>query len=326
MNIWKKVKLFFAYLFAGMHAADKNLTSGEKDTGMDEAGIERRQESDSVYAQLLRGEVTQEVKEVRHEMYYAERKSHEYEYGGGGRAVKKSQSMFSYQDVENGDGYKLVLIQPNIKVQLSLYDYGIVPVDDGVYYDDTKDTDPDGITASMKVLKFKYDFTPKFKLENYVDKVVLRDAPDGTRYADLYFPTGYDTVNRIDRQFSNELDRVMDGDRRSDILHFEELSFATCKASLVVENLEYVLNEFVFKEAFSYAGYRVCRYTCKTVVDGRDLLNEVYDERTAKLIEEKAPRKETKIDLTTAVEIVQRENYDYDTAEELMNEVANAEG
>ena len=324
MSLWKRVKIFFAYLFAGMHAADRNLISGEKDVGMDEAGIERRQESDNVFAQLLRGEVTQEVKEVRHEMYYAERKSHDYEYGGGGRAVKKNKSMFSYQDVENEDGYKLVLVQPNIKSQLSLHDYGIIPVEDGAYYDDEKDKDPDAISDSVKSLKFRYDFTPKFKLENYVEKVVLRDAPDGTRYADLYFQKGYDTVNRVDRQFSNELDRVFEGDRRSDILHFDALSFVTCRASLVVENLRYELADFKYVECFEFAGYRVLRYTCTTVVDGEDTLNEIYDERTAKLNEEKAMRKGVSVDLITAVGIAKDAEYDYDTAEALMKE-ANGE-
>ena len=327
MKLWQRIKLFFIYLFAGMHAADRNLTSGEKDVGMDEAGIERRQESDNVFSQLLRGEVTQEVKEVRHEMYYAERKSHEYEYGGGGRAVKKTKSLFSNTSIENSDGHNIVLVQPNIKIGHSLHDYGIIPVTDGdecgAYYDDSKDKDPDGITDSVKVLKFEYDYLPKFKLENYVEKVVVKDDEKGNRYVDLYFTIGFDSVNRLDRQFSNELDRVFKGDRRSDILFFNALSFTTLKSSLKDENLRYRFTDFVFRETVYNEGYRILRYSCKTDLDGVDLLDEIYDERTAKLNEENAPRENRSVDIVTAVQIAKDAEYDYNTAEELMKDASN---
>lgn len=84
-RIWANIRIFLHYLFAGMVSADKEISNGEKNSSAsDGVGIEQKKEVDNVYSQMLRGEVTEEVKELRYEMYQADRKSHDYVYSGGG--------------------------------------------------------------------------------------------------------------------------------------------------------------------------------------------------------------------------------------------------
>ena len=100
--MFKKIKRYiqiaFYSLFYGMRSADKLLSTSNTDNEIDAngiGGIEQQQEQQSVYKDLLNGVVTEQVRQLRHEMYYAERKSREYQYGGGGTA--KKTSMFDYQ-------------------------------------------------------------------------------------------------------------------------------------------------------------------------------------------------------------------------------------
>ena len=73
-RLWAKIKIFFFYLFAGMKNANDVAFTGQKDVEAgDGSGIEQQKEVNSVYKDLLRGELTQEVIELRHEMYFAER-------------------------------------------------------------------------------------------------------------------------------------------------------------------------------------------------------------------------------------------------------------
>ena len=93
-RIWANIRIFLHYLFAGMVSADKEISNGEKNSSAsDGVGIEQKKEVDNVYSQMLRGEVTEEVKELRYEMYQADRKSHDYVYSGGGRKTMFSDLM-----------------------------------------------------------------------------------------------------------------------------------------------------------------------------------------------------------------------------------------
>ena len=86
-NLIRKAKnLLFAIPF-GMKAGDELLATSSKD---DNAGssIHKKVEQNSLLEALLRGEVTQEVEELRYETYKAEEESNNYAYVGNGQSVK----------------------------------------------------------------------------------------------------------------------------------------------------------------------------------------------------------------------------------------------
>lgn len=92
MNLMRKIKSFLYGLPFGMKAAENELTSGG---GIKESnGVEIQQTvSDGTVAKhLLKGEVTQEVEELRYRTYKVDRESKNYKYIGGGTAVKKELS------------------------------------------------------------------------------------------------------------------------------------------------------------------------------------------------------------------------------------------
>ena len=84
---------FFYGLASAMKQGDKMLSTSQKGEADDnQVGIEQHVKQDNVFSDLIRGIVTERVKEARHELYLAERKSYGYEYAGGGRARKKKKN------------------------------------------------------------------------------------------------------------------------------------------------------------------------------------------------------------------------------------------
>ena len=227
-KIWLNIKLFFFYLTQGMIAADKVIRSDKGTEASPVGGIEQQKEEHNVLKDLLRGEITDEVRELRHEMYYSERKSHEYSYNGGGRA--KKNSIFDYTgNIEKSDGYKVRLVQENKEIVNGLSEQGITVHGQNCNID-SEQLSKINLTSkyNMKYLiDIEREFTPRFRLEMYTTKIVVKDVDDTHAILDLYVPQYKQQFNNISKLFQSELDRIYLGDKRSDILQFKKLSFTT---------------------------------------------------------------------------------------------------
>ena len=196
---------FFHHFFTGLKSADTVAFSQKTDTGGGEGGnTEVKDEADSVYKDLLKGEVTQAVRELRHEMYHSERESHEYTYTGGGRATKKKYD--DTPDLPCYEGYHIQVLQDNTEDTGGVVD-GITNADDG-----TKDKRDFTIIIER-------DFTPRFKIEEYVNKIVVERNDSNNIILDLYTTKYESQFNRKHRPFLNEIKRIINGDTRSDIIN-----------------------------------------------------------------------------------------------------------
>ena len=110
VGIYIFIKVFFRSLSKG----DELLTSSKTNASSGKSIIESQNEINSVYNDLIKKRVTEAVKELRHEMYFAERQSHKYSVSSDGSSNIKS--VFSFQGkVENSDGNKIWIVQENIK-------------------------------------------------------------------------------------------------------------------------------------------------------------------------------------------------------------------
>lgn len=298
-NIWLNIRLFMNYLMQGLRVADNLLTSQNKEDG-DGANIEQKKEVQNVYADLLRGEVTQEVRELRHEMYYAERLSHEYTYGGNGRVVKKNR-MFNYNgNIEVSDGYPIQVIQENREDITLTSDFK-----------DTRDF----------TLKITRDFVPTMRIEEYATKLVIKRIDKDKVILDFYTPIMPRQFDRRSRIFTNALGRIYEGDVKSDLIDFSGVEFTSYNAYGSEDLKEYEYNNVRYELILEFDGSYVLRFTANIVKDGLDMITEFYDEATAKKCEEHEMRKGAQMNYETAVEITERDKYDVDTAEKLIEEM-----
>lgn len=295
------------YLFSGLRAADKVAFAAKDTSGNgDGANIEVQNEEKSVYKDLLRGEITQEVRELRHEMYYAERESHKYKYVGNGVAVKKNKLFDDeVKGLENSDGYKVQLIQNNredtegVADNLVEYDYRL------------KD-------QRNYTIKIERNFIPRFRIEEFANKVVVKRIDEKYVLLDVYVTKYESQFNRRHKPFLNELEAVYMGDTQSDIIDFDTLAFTTFKAYGADDLIYYKYNNIKFDNIVEFNGDYVLKFFADIECDGDDLINEFYDEIAAKKNAEHAPRKDKNtINILDVVKV--EPEYNVDEAEKLIN-------
>lgn len=80
--------IFFHSIFFALKAADELISSGDKDANL-KAVSEQGMQIDSLWAQLLRGELTQEVKQLRYMIYKVNEEADRYKYIGNGICIKR---------------------------------------------------------------------------------------------------------------------------------------------------------------------------------------------------------------------------------------------
>jgi hypothetical protein len=295
------------HLFSGLRSADKKAF-GAKDTSDsgDGGNIEVQDEENSVLHDLLRGEVTQEVRELRHEMYYAERESHKYKYTGNGTAVKKN-NLYSdnLKSLENSEDLKIILFQYNQE------DTG--GLSDNLSANDYRLKDHREFT-----LKIGRNFTPRFRIEEFTEKFVLKAADETHVLIDLYVTKYESQFNRRHRPFLNEIERIYQGDVQSEVISFDTLSFTTYRAYGADDLIEYHFKNIHFENIVEYEGYYVLKFLAEEGEDTSDIVKEFYDDKAAKKFEEHAPRHSGNtlniMNVTNKVE----KKYDVDEAERLL--------
>ena len=161
-KIWINIRIFFTLLFNGFKNANDIAFTGNKDTHVaNGSSIEQQKEVQNVYKDMLKGELTQEVIELRHEMYFAERASKKYKYTGNGRAIKQNNiNEYKKREEELKNQPLKPLIKPdvtNLKYWKGYKGFARIYINttDGSFYYDIrkkewgyKETDDDNRTLS----------------------------------------------------------------------------------------------------------------------------------------------------------------------------------
>ena len=337
--MWKKIKfnvrLFFLYLFHGMKTADKIILSNDNDKDEEFGGIEEVQEQKSVYKDLLRGELTQEVIELRHEMYFSERESHKYKYIGNGIAAKQN-TIFAYSgNIEMSDGLPLLLVQDNKEDIGTLDKMGIhvsVRKRDSVDLNDFKVEFDDKAKGDMRVkgehrytVHIERSFTPTYAIEKYISRVVVKAKDDeGNVLVDIYVPKYNKQFDNVHKMFMRQMEKIYSGEVRNQIIEFDELGFTTLGAYGVDDYVTFIFNEFTLDNVLIHDGSYVLRYSAK-ILKRSDILDEVYDEATAKKCENHERREGGRImgaDVVSAkLEQMNHEEFDYEKAKDIVGKI-----
>lgn len=322
-----KIRLAFYYLIQGLISGDKIIRNGEGGDSSLIGGIEQQQEQQSVYKDLLRGEVTQEVIELRHQTYFVERESHKYEYGGGGNAKKKN-SMFSLNvlNVEQSDGYDIKLIQENSQIVRSLDEEGIHLGENEITLDAkyAKAYMPVAINNEYRI-HCERDFTPRFRIEKYTTQVVVKNIDNEHALIDFYLPQERQQFNNVTKFLQSELSRIYQGFVKSDLVKFDKIWFETSKCYGSDDNFLYEYDEPQFDNIVKYNGSYVLRFYCHILIDGKDLISEFYDETTAKKYENHERREGATADFDKMRIIEERSKIDLSDDIGLMDSITDKE-
>ena len=308
-KLWLNIRIFFTLLFKGLKNANDIAFTGNKDTDVGNgSSIEQQKEVQSVYKDMLKGEITQEVIELRHEMYFAERASKKYKYTGNGRAVKMNDIIKYNGDLETSDGLDISIVQENKEDVGSLLDYEIYNIGNEVELGEKSQGDLSKSKQKKFTINIKRDFLAQFNIEQYTEKIVIKQLNDDESIIDIYVNQYMKQFNNIHKLFLKQIEQIYTGDIRNDIIEFNSLSFITNNAYGAEDLLEYEFNNIQFENIIRFNEFYVLRFLGKNVKYGNDLLNDVYDERTAKLNEEHAPRNNNMFEWNLALEDIEENN------------------
>ena len=319
-KLWFNIKLFFASLFRGMRAADDVMTTSHQEIGAGGTVEEQKVESNSVLAQLLRGEVTQEVKDVRYEMYESVRQSKDFQVMGySGKAVKKNHMLDKTpMKIDREDGLKVILIQDN-KID---FDGQKTAVDNSETLRKVR------VEADAKHrFKASHEYPVRHKIETYARKVVVKLTDEENKYKLDFYLSEYPIENDPRAVYvTKELESLYkSGSRTSDLTDLITLTFTTDKA---YGDDDWKVYDFTIKQYIGikkFDGNYVLSFYASLPESGVfDVTDEYKDEVSVKKFKDKAPRPKKKpVSLNTAAEIIKEreEKIDETAANEVLKRV-----
>lgn len=312
------IALFFNSFFRGMRAADDIVSTSNADAlGGTGTGEERKAESDNLYASLVRGEVTQEVKDLRYETYQTVKKADEFDYVGNGVAVKKDKNKIFTKmknKLFNEEGLPVYLIQTNDLIKASVSETMAALA---------KGKEPE----EKHRINIERKYYSRFKIENYARQIVIREKGDGNYIVDFYVPGAPRENKPIDIYFDKELQALYNQQARtSDVIDFDNFNFISEKAFPIEDMLEYSFVDVKYKGINKHNGSYVLSFDARAKVLGQDVAEEMYDKESEEKFKNKEPRKNAKaISLSDAIDNLKQseteEKFDEEKGKDLWKKI-----
>ena len=295
----KKIKKFLLNIWYGLPfgmkaAGDEILGSGESDGN--DTSVSQEVSDQRVGKHLLKGEVTQEVSELRYRTYKVSNESGKYKYLGNGVAVKEEQGQKNTDKIKFSMENKLICATVLDELK-RVNDYGI----------------------EKYRVEILYDGVVKFKLEQFATSVdVLIDTRYVLHYKDsiiettLHFEKQANPYDAKSKPFINELARLAKIENEYELSRSEiasslvSLSFTTYKTEGEDDFVNYsFIDGCKLKEIKETEHEFILTYSWNAFIRLPINLEAKY---YSKEMDEKYKRKERK---DTPVEMVQSERKAY---------------
>lgn len=289
INVWQNIMLWCTNIAAASKNTETQiLTQG----GVDSAGggmvivQDVKQGAHALSKALLRGELTEEVKQLRYRNYKVDREAKKYKYFAPTLALKKKEGKDNkFIKFDKSDGLEVITIQYNYPISEDVLD-AINQIDNGGRGSETK-----------YKIEIERNFRPRFRMEEFLKKVVVKRLDEThaildfyfSKYPERFFRTSNDKSFRS-KVFIHEIEKIRDEKIKSDILDMEKMRFVTKNAYKKDDLIEYVFRNLWFREVAEYDGDYILRFKASIEHDGIDLTAAYYN----KAMDEKYQNKEKK--------------------------------
>ena len=243
--------------------------------------IQQQVNENRVSKDLLKGEVTQQVEELRYRTYKVDRESKQFEYFSPTKAIRFDKQDSKFVKYDNSDNLELITIQPNHANTANIYD-GTKDVD----FLNAKLIDGQG-NVSINLGHFdvenKYnieierDFMPRFKLETYTTRLVVKKLDDeDNMILDFYVSKYPQEKDMKSIYFIKEVEKLMSGYKQSDITSMIRVSFVTSHAYGLNDMIEFRFDHIYYKGILEYDGHYILKFKAHAYVNGKDQTDEFY--------------------------------------------------
>lgn len=288
--------LFFHGLFYGLRDADSKMMKQVANKKYDDNEINQKLEIGGIFNDLLNQKETQQVKEFRDSYYRILKEADKFVVS---LTIDKDNDEIRGTARRKDSSFqeKHVIIDESDNLPIKLIQFNYITNDD---IDNTiKNNMFDNNETNCQYL-FEIDrcgITPRFRIEKYIKKVVLKKTTSSSKYVmDIYCSIYPRQFNSVDALFISEMRRVMEKKLyTNDTVYFDKFSFTTYKAYNVDDIHRFELINNKLKEISIFDGNFVLKYESDAIVNDVDL-TEKYK---TKEMDEKYSKKASKSNTVT---------------------------
>lgn len=141
-----------------------------------------------------------------------------------------------------------------------------------------------------KTIMIEREFKPKFDLEDYTDKLIVRNISEDEKLLEFYVSEYADEFNRKSRMFIAEIKKGIINPRATNMLDINKVIFITEKTIGVEDGLEFQYEIIKFDKIITFNGSYVIKFLAKPIVNGEDIfikykevdLEQRYENKEAK--------------------------------------------
>lgn len=275
-KIKQNIQIFFYNLIYAMKNTEDSVFHQTGITDNTGSSIIKEVENQRVSKALLKGEVTQQVEELRYRTYKVDKESKGFEYYAPTLALKKERQDNKFMKYDDSDGLELITIQPN-----------------GVLVETVSETLEQvggrGKHAQYRI-KVKRNFVPRYKIEEYITRLDVKKLDEKHVILDAYVSKYPNDKDFKSKGFVREVEKIRDEKIKSDILEYEEISFITNHAYKLDDMIKFVFKNIWFREVIEFDGHYILKFKASLQQDTLDLTKKYF----SKTMEEKYKNKEKK--------------------------------
>lgn len=273
-KIYRNIYLFFSNLtLATKNVGDEIFTQVNNESSGIPIAQDVTQGTHTLSKALLRGDLTEEVKQLRYRTYKVDRESKKYKYYAPTLALKRKNGKDNkFVSYDKSDGLDVITIQDCHPIGENVTD-AIHQIEDG------------GRGKAEKYnIEIERNFVPRFRIEEFLKRLVVKRFDETHAILDFYFsiyPERFfitsDDKSFRSKAFIHEIENIRNNGVRSDILLMEKLRFVTSHAYKQDDLMEFVFRNLWFKEVAEFDGCYILRFKASIEHDGYDLTASYYN-------------------------------------------------
>lgn len=308
-------KVAWHSLFYGMKAAD-DVMQGQV-SGEDGQEINQQVKPGGVFADMLEQKVTKEVEEMRDKYYRVLKEADLY---------KPDDLTLTEETIKNekGEEETILIFKGGVKKKskedfirkppvYETEDTRVILIQDIKYFEKESSFNnayiPTGLYDYDTNITIERDFTPRFEIEKFAKKLVIRKGENPDRsFIDIYMPTEASQFGKIDAILVSNLYTIFkERNFRLDITDFDKLSFYTDHAWNSHDFCEYSYDDIKMVDINVFDGSFVLTFDANVILEGKDLSEKFKTSELDEKYKYHAPKSDT-IDIFTAERHVNDKN------------------
>lgn len=311
MKNWVKKNLAILSLaMSGVEKSTLGQKSNDTTNGVSHVqNVNQGQLADS----LVKGEVSQEVMDLRWRTYKILNETHSHSskiigYDKSGYPITETKKndlkkALKKVKVDEEDGYDLEMVVNNDPISVSVFDVmdnsffkseiePIITVDEKLKEQVASHGTISGeqffsVFKPEKPISVDRDYFPRFMIENYTTKLNVRGNANGDKLLEFYILDKPLSENKNERLFINQLKKATENINSVNFLDISNVNFVTYKSLGVNDFLYFEYDNIEFYKITKINNFYVLKYKTNVVSDGVSILEKYRVEELDKKYENK---------------------------------------